>query len=671
MSVESPAPASAPVTALLPPRALPPWPLMALLSGVLMGFSQPIVIESITGKSPLDGSGLSGLLALVALVPALLVVQKAGPKRAYATGFVTFFVAFTIIINWIITTISVYGGAPLWAAIPVLLLLTSAIGAYAAASFAVARIIARFFGWPLWLTFPPVLAAVELLRNLGPVGGFPWGSIGHSFATVPVLLQAASVVGLTGLTFLAGVTNATLAAVLSALWRRQPLDASDKRALVVLAVVCIGWFSFGAIRLNDDVLSGPSVRVGLLQPNVNEGLADLTHEPKTAILDRFHRLEKQALDEGAELVLWPEGSFPTRGLNRDLKDLSKIKLVPPETKPPLASVVGVVAVGKAPGKDGKVRGFRHNAAFVVDDEFKVHGRFDKTHLVPFGEYVPWPFGAIVRQFIPLGTTDPGNNLDAIAIDVGDRPLKIGVTICYEGVFPEVSRALAKNGATFMTNLTDDRWYGVSGMATQHLLMYALRAVETGRPVARATNTGISAWIDVHGGVHKKTGMYEEAVVVDNVPLKTIDTVYLALGDWLAFLSLLFSLACWFAAILYGRDVFVRPKPAPTLGLVVGGALVVGVGLVLWLRSDGLDEALSTQAMLLVIAGLLVSVGALSHRRWGHRAVMVVAVLCGVFGVAAAVLSGPDKLVVVAAGVVIFLLSRRHVVTREAPPPESH
>ncbi len=531
------------------PKKLPPWPALAVLSGLLMGFSQPLVVESITGKTPLDGSGLTGMLALFALVPALLAIQTAGPKRAYAVGFVTFFVAFTIIINWIVTTIHVYGGAPLWAALPVLLLLTAAMGAYVAAAFAVARIVARFFAWPLYLVLPPVLAGVELLRNLGPLGGFPWGALGHSFATVPAFLQAASIVGVTGLTFLAALVNGALAAALSS-WLNG--KGVDKRAAGVAVAVVVVWAGFGAVRLGDDITSGPAIRVGLLQPNVNEGLADLTHEPKGDLLRRFHALETRALDDGADVILWPEGSFPSRGLKRDLKTLKDIHLVPEGSKVPQASIVGVSVSGKLAGSDGKSRGIRQNSAFVVDDEFKVHGRFDKTHLVPFGEYVPWPFGALVRQFIPLGTTTPGNALEPIAVDVDNAAVKVGITICYEGVFPEVSRAIVKNGATFMANLTDDRWYGVSGMATQHLLMYALRAVETGRPVARATNTGISAWIDIHGGLHKQTAMYEEAVVVDDVPLQTRDTLYLALGDWLAFLSLLFTLVCWFAAMVTAK-----------------------------------------------------------------------------------------------------------------------
>ncbi len=675
MSVETSATAPSAASPALPPalRALPPWPLLALLSGLLVGLSQPIVVESLTGKTPLDGSGLTGLLALVGLVPALVAIDGVGPKRAYAVGFVTWLVAFCVIVQWLITTIHVYGGLPLLVAVPTLLLLTSAIGAYVAAAFAVSRITARFFGWPLWVTFPPALAAVELLRNLGPVGGFPWGSIGHSFATVPVFLQAASVVGLTGLTFGAGLVNACLASVLSAWWCGQRFD---RRPLVVVLASLALWGGFGAVRLQDDVLGGPSVKVALLQPNVNEGLADLTHEPKANILERFHELERSALEQGAEMILWPEGSFPTRGLNRELKDLSNVKLVPEGMQPPQASVVGVVTVGKERGDDGKMHPVRHNSGFVVDQDLKVHGRFDKTHLVPFGEYVPWPFGAIVRQFIPLGTTTPGNHLQPIDVDVdgaatrGKQRLRIGITVCYEGVFPEVSRALANNGATFFANLTDDRWYGVSGMASQHLLMYALRAAETGRPVARSTNTGISAWVDVHGGMHKKTGLYEENLVVDNVPLKNIDTLYLKLGDWLAYLSLLFTLGCWFTAMVGGRDLLARPKGATTLVLGFMGAAAVLGGMGQWLNIGSIDEALSTKSMLLTISGLLVSVGALSHRQWGRRAIQVLGALCVVFGLIAVSLAGAQSLVVVVAGVVLFLVARKHPALRQPPAIQS-
>lgn len=648
------------------PRALPPWWVLSLLSGLLVGLSQPILIESITGTKVLDGTGLSGLLAFIGLVPAFVALDGQGPRRAFAVGFVTWLVAFSIIVHWILTTVHVYGGLPLVVGLAVLLLLTSAMAAYVAAAFAVTRVIVRFTGRPQWLVAPAALGAVELLRNFGPVGGFPWGSLGHSFATTPVFLQTASLVGVTGLTVLAAAVNAGLAAGVIAWRHRRPLPVPVLLgAVAIVAAMAI----FGTVRLGAVDVGGPSMRVALLQPNVNEGLADLTREPKESILQRFHAMQREALAQGADVIVWPEGSFPTRGLARDLQSFRSVKLVPSEVTPPQVSIVGASAVGSKPGPTDKRVHMRHNSAFVVDGELNVRGRFDKTHLVPFGEYVPWPFGGIVRQFIPLPALTPGDHLDPITVDVDGRETKIGITICYEGVFPEIARTLANNGATVIANLTDDRWYGVSGMATQHLLMYALRAVESGRPILRATNTGISAWIDPHGGIHKATGMYVEALVVDDVPVEVYDTLYLAFGDWLAMLCLLLVLPTWLATMVDGRRVLVHPHGRRGVALGVIGGLLVVLGIALVLASDDLNEAKSTQSMLLVVAGLLVGIGGLSGRQWGRRAALTVGILAAVFGVVGLVVAGAVSGAVVAVvGVVVAVVAWGHKATRLAPPP---
>ena len=636
-------------------RKLPPWWALAALSGLLIGVSQPILIESLGGRAVLDGTGLTGLLAFVGLVPAFVAMDGQGPRRAYAVGFVTWLVAFCCIIHWIFTTVSVYGGMHPVIGLAVLLALCGAMAAYVAASFAVTRVLVSFYGVPQWVVLPLAIGAVELLRNVGPVGGFPWGSLGHAFATVPVFLQGAALVGVTGLTMVAVAVNAGLAAAVTAWWNTQPVP---KAALAVSVVVVVVFGVYGAARLQDNVLDGDKVRIALLQPNVDEGLVDLTHEPKDDLLERIHEAQRQAVAKGAEIIIWPEGSFPKRGISRDITNLSKLDVVPADITPPAASVVGISMFGRAKDKDGKSIVQRHNSAVVVDDRLNVHGRFDKTHLVPFGEYVPWPFGGIVRQFIPLGSLTPGTHLKPIAVDVKGRSLHIGITICYEGVFPEIQRELVNNGADFIANMTDDRWYGVSGMATQHLLMYALRAVETGRPVARATNTGISAWIDIHGGIHRPTGMYTAALLVD--------TLYLRLGDWLALLALLLVLGAWLWSLVGGKAAFARKPSAATLSLCVIGAVSVVFGLWLWLTGDALDEALATQAAVLVVCGLVVGVGALGARRWGRRAIAIVGLLAVVLGVAALALSkAPLAATVAVCGGILIVIGRVHARAVEA------
>jgi apolipoprotein N-acyltransferase len=397
---------------------------------------------------------------------------------------------------------------------------------------------------------------------------------------------------------------------------------------------------------------------------VNEGLADLTREPPAELLERFHAAQRDAVTQGAQVIIWPEGSFPRRGIQRDTKNLKRWNVMPDDVKPPAVSVIGISMQGRGTDSDGKATVQRHNSAVVVDANLDVHGVSHKTHLVPFGEYVPWPFGGIVRQFIPLGSLTPGARFEPTAVDVDGRTIKVGTTICYEGVFPEIQRELVRNGADFIANMTDDRWYGVSGMATQHLLMYALRAVETGRPVARATNTGISAWIDIHGGIHNPTGMYTRALLVDDMPLAHVDTLYLRLGDWAAFIGIVVVLLAWMWALVGGRAVL-RKHPVSTTIVALVSAVGAGVGLAKWLQSDGIDEAASTQATLLVVLGLVVGVGALSRRSWGARAVRIVGVLAGVLGLVAVVVSrgSPLALAVVVGGVGLVFVSRavsRHV-----------
>ncbi len=642
------------------PRALP-WLLLAVLSGVLTGFSQPIVVESITGRVPLDPSGWTGLLALFGFVPALVAIDGAGPKRAYAVGFVTCLVSFSIVIHWIVTTVHVYGGLPLLVALATLLLLTSALAAYVAAAFAVSRVVARYFDWPTWVTFPPALAGVELLRNYGPLGGFPWGSIGHAFASIDVLRQGAALFGVTGLTFLAGVTNAALASIALALLRKR---AVNKVPVVMATLLLAGVCAYGAVRMQH-VSTGPTVKVALLQPNVDEGLADLMHAPKQEVLERFYAQQQKALDQGAQLVVWPEGSFPKRGLPRDIHTLVGAGVLPPDVEAgprsalrPAATVLGAVAVGSAVNDvTGHLDTLHHNSAFVLDRDLRVKGRFDKTHLVPFGEYVPWPLGGIISQFIPLGVTTPGTSLYPVDVDVNGTTMSIGPIICFEGVFPDVARAFANNGATFFANLSDERWYGVSGMAAQHIEMYALRATETGRPIVRSTNTGISGWIDNRGRIYDKTAMYQQAVVVADVPLETTATLYNALGDWLALLSLAFTLLCWLRAML-GKDFRQRKRNVLTMLLAVAGTVSIGCGMWRWVSNITMDEARSTQATLMVIMGLLVAFGALSGRVWGRRAIYVVAAVLIVGATVAAITTSPWYLAWCLVAAVIAGLARK-------------
>jgi hypothetical protein len=173
----------------------------------------------------------------------------------------------------------------------------------------------------------------------------------------------------------------------------------------------------------------------------------------------------------------------------------------------------------------------------------------------------------------------------------------------------------------MFNVTNDAWYGVSSAAIQHLSMYAARAAESGRAVARVANTGITAWVDTRGRMHGLTPVYEEALVVADIPLNDETTPFMALGEWVALPATLFTLFAWFYALLGARP-WRRERHLVERAVGVFGVLVAFGSVAAYTTSDAYgDEAAATQALFGTIAGLLVGIGALSARPWGRKAQM--------------------------------------------------
>jgi apolipoprotein N-acyltransferase len=591
----------------------------------------------------------------VGFVPVLVALRGTGPKRAYWLGFTTLVVHFSITTYWVVVAMTVFGRVPLSISLIVLFILTSAMAAYVGASFAIARMLAGRFGVPQWLGFPAAITAAELLRNYGPLGGFPWGNVGFSLVTIPLLRQGAALVGVYGLVFVVALVNAVVAEAIAA---RLEGKAPPKRALAVAGAVVVVFVSWGAHRLANPPTATRTVVVGLLQGNIEQGIKNQSEQNADGILRKFHDLQDRAIEAGAELLVWPEAAFPMR-VPLDRKSFEGLGLVPKGAPPPPATIVGVSGVARVKDEDtGKTVRRNSNSAFYLDG-FDVVGRVDKTHLVPFGEYVPWPLQSIIRELVPIGAALPGKEFAPVAMRIGDDVVKVGVTICYEGMFPEISRAFFHAGAELMVNLTNDAWYGVSSMAKQHMLMYSLRAVESGIPVARAANTGISAWFDTRGTVHDETPIYADAALVAAVPLARETTPYAVLGEWVALPCLLFVMGGWVLAMV-GADALRRKRHVVESAIGVAG-LIVAVGAIVAyfvLPSWTGDEARATHAQLAAIGGLLVGVGALSARPWGRKAQLWVGALVALFAPLGIWMSGPVAVLFLLGGVALFVQAKR-------------
>jgi apolipoprotein N-acyltransferase len=238
---------------------------------------------------------------------------------------------------------------------------------------------------------------------------------------------------------------------------------------------------------------------------------------------------------GVDLTVWPEAAWPgylPLGLEdphfQGLDELS----VPEQAW----HLIGLTSAFTSDGQLGL-----YNSAYLLNGQLEVLARYHKTKLVPFGEFSPlqrlFPHWRLVADHIPYYA---GRELAPLSFELGT----LGVMICYEGAFPEISRMLARQGAQFLVNPTNDAWYGVSSMPYQHLSMYVFRAIESGRWVLRAANSGISAAIDQHGRFVEVLPLNQSGVLLLSLSPSSLETLYLSVGDllpWLCILACLLGL----------------------------------------------------------------------------------------------------------------------------------
>ena len=260
-----------------------------------------------------------------------------------------------------------------------------------------------------------------------------------------------------------------------------------------------------------------------MQPSIEQPLKwDERFTART--LDVYFTLTGSVEPRRADLVVWPETAAPTvlrrdPGLQRALESLS-------------AAISAPILVGSVDAQDGL-----RNTAFLLSERGLV-GRYDKMHLVPFGEYVPLSrvIGFIRSWAEFISELEPGSH----AVVFSGPPAPFGVVICYEGIFPDLFRMFVRGGARLMVNMTNDGWFGRTGGPLQHLAMYPFRAVEHRVAVVRTANTGISAFIEPSGRIVRQLGLFERGTMIERVPLRSVETLYTRWGDWVAYVGFVVS-----------------------------------------------------------------------------------------------------------------------------------
>jgi apolipoprotein N-acyltransferase len=473
-------------------------------------------------------------LLAVGLVPLLWALRVVSLGAAFWLGIISGLAHFMGLLYWIVYVTHVYGKLPLPVGIGVLFLLAGYLSLYRGLwalglNWAAARGLK-----PLWWA-PTLWVALELGQTY-IFSGFPWELLGNGLYRYPLLLQGADVTGVYGLSFLVVLINLALFQALS------PTTAQRRkrfRPLLAAFLILVAWVGYGAYRLGtiqELEASSPKIKVAVVQGNIKQGEK---WDPKMvrATLERYDELTRKVA--GARLIIWPETAAPFFFL-RTPELTARVQETARESK-------GYLLFG-APAWELTPQGESYfNRAYLLSPEGEVAGSYDKAHLVPYGEYVPlkrfFPF--IHKMVAMVGDFAEGPVGGVVSLPEG----AVGPLICFESIFPNLSRAQVLNGARLLVNLTNDAWYGTTSAPYQSLAIAVVRAVENRVCMARAANTGISAFVAADGRILWQSGLFVPEAQALELPWLPGGSLYTQYGDVFA----------WGCVILAGLELILARR----------------------------------------------------------------------------------------------------------------
>lgn len=483
---------------------------------------------------------ISGLI-WVALVPLFFALEHQTPKRALFMGFVVGFLVSLGAFHWVLYTLQVFGGLPVWLALPIFLIFCSFCNIHLAIF---PYLLKRF---PIHL--PPLLwvpALYTVLEALMPQI-FHW-YLGACLYKKLWLIQFADLTGVHGVSFLVVTVNVFIYELLR--WIKKDTEAFPTPSLAITLSLLLFSGIYSAFQLEDLrelMAKSPSIRAALVQTNVGNLEKLGAHQGYTWAVQKSRDINealvlKAAKEKNIDLIVLPETSVPgfftaDRPTNREIMFN-------------LASKASVPLFFGGYNKEGEQT---YNSSFLISNFFQILGSYDKIKLLIFGEYFPFasalPF---LKNIIPpsIGDFSSGKNRTPISFT---KDLKLIPLICFEGIFPDFVRRFVKEGGSFIITVTNDSWFGNTSCPYQHLMLHVWRTIENRTPMLRCANTGISAFIDLTGKIQSQTKIFKEDILIDKVSIINQRTFYTLYGN--VFLYSLIGLLF----LLYLMNFFIRVK----------------------------------------------------------------------------------------------------------------
>ena len=489
----------------------------SIISGVLFALAFPDVAQ--------------GWLSFVALAPLLIAINRANSTReAFFLGFIGQTAAWMFMVPWVVRVMSHYGGLPVVVGILLFIAMAAVLGLYGGLFAIIVRRLRLGLAFLPWLFVPLAWAAVEFLRTYF-LTGFPWNLIATAIVDYTPLIQ----IDRFGGPYLVGAL-VVFPSVVIAWWITQK-PAQIARVLVggSLGILLMVWWGTGLIasKLIARPNATPAITAALLQPNISQEMR-WDEQQVITIYRKMIEMTERAAQNGAKVVIWPESTVPLSYTQTDyyresIEELSRTRNID--------IILGSVATD--PARPERI----WNSAFLVSAGTTI-GHYDKIRLVPFGEYVPLRRVLFFAEKLvrAVGEFEFGSNEMPLA-----GLLRYGPAICYEIVYPQITRTQIRNGADVLVTITNDAWYDGTSAPAQHLAQARLRAVEGDRYVLRSATTGISAYIDPTGQILESIPMGRDGIIYAKFQPRTAFTPYVRFGDWFAWAAVVMVLIGFFYA----------------------------------------------------------------------------------------------------------------------------
>ena len=508
-----------------------------------------------SGEFTLDLGRVAGWLALV---PFALLVRDLPARRAFAWGAGAATLGLSGVLFWIYVVVVEHGAAAAPVGVLIVLALAGALGLGAGGAGALCAWLGPRMGAADFLVLPSAWVVLEYLRGVMPFGGLPWALLGYSAHANGPVRELAALGGVYGLSFVMALFAALAV-------RRRWLPA-----LGVLVAAHATGFLLGVSGMASGAGAASAHRVGIVQGNIAQSLKwDPVHADESFEV----HLETSRLAAAAapvDLIVWPEAAatVPLTGRYRAaLAELAR------ETGATL--LIGGVAIEAAFPGARQLSDYRFfNSVFVVMPDGGFADRYDKSRLVPFGEYLPLRpllglfVDALASGRAGLADITPGAGPRTVEVPGYGPDHALTLLICYEVIYPSLVRRAVQRGARVLVNVTNDAWYGRTSGPDQFAAIAAMRSAEHGLPMIRAANTGVSAIVAAGGQVLERTPIFERrALVAPLPPARRGPTLYTRLGDWVVWASGLFLLAAGLAS--GGRGVVRRGRRSGDSGRAQG------------------------------------------------------------------------------------------------------